>query len=453
MCVLLMFANDGGGAIPTAASSSAQFLLDTALPAPPPVSCPGTCGWWPPSTSALPGTLATTTTAQQWQQQQQQLELLGGGDDEATMVELIFAHCKPCPWGTRRLPSSAFSSPAEVPSPSLPSSLCHPCEVPLPTIDYLFLLFHALLPFVVNHVAICHHSARRLRHSPRLLPLTLCQLGCALIECSLAFVGSLLLFRPFGHLRTFGCPRDGKLAEWYSLFNNPVLQYTRVLHCASELVFPLYSLPFAIYALNLFTLLILRALLHCIVSAFSRRTVLPNGPFYAALWALPLLALAHAVLSGVLHALFPFIALLVSLVHLVVHLSAAASANSATTVAKMFRLLFMVNTNSTSRDHRGHSSSVDGFRHGQLPIWLPLLVHVALFGYALFTLCIVFGAPNTGQSDEFIGKYFGGSWPPFLLILCGLLPVPTLFFILTIRLTTPGGICAAALANRRLSSE
>ncbi|KAL3109551.1 hypothetical protein niasHT_018332 [Heterodera trifolii] len=180
-----MFANNGGGgAIPTTASSSAQFLLDTALPAPPPVSCPGTCGWWPPSTSALPGTLATTTTAQQWQNQRQQLELFGGGDDEATMVELIFAHCKPCPWGTRRLPSSssAFSSPAEVPSPSLPSSLCHPCEVPLPTIDYLFLLFHALLPFVVNHVAICHHSARRLRHSPRLLPLTLCQLGCALIE-------------------------------------------------------------------------------------------------------------------------------------------------------------------------------------------------------------------------------------------------------------------------------
>uniref|UniRef100_A0A914I3T1 Seipin n=1 Tax=Globodera rostochiensis TaxID=31243 RepID=A0A914I3T1_GLORO len=398
--------------------------------------CPGACGWRPTSALLLSDNLTSQTSGDGITTQFADGDRIAAMDEEA-IIELIFAHCRPCPWGTRRWWHNSATNGGGG------DSLCRPCETPLRTFDYLFLLFHVIVPFVLNSVAICY-NADRMRQTRRLLLWTVCQLVCALLECSLAFIGALLIFRPFGELRTFGCSREGKLEEWYSMWNNPVLHYSRVLHCSSELVYPLYSLPFVIYALNLATLLIVRSLLHITIATFCN-TSLPSAPFYAALWALPLLALAHAVLSGVLFALFPFIALLAALLHLVVHLSVRAThrtrspstastavSSPATTVGGMFRLLL------STAYHRGRP----------VPLWLPWLVHLALFAFALLSLLIAFGAPNSGQMAELVATLFGGTRSLLALTLCVLLPLPTLFFILTIRLTAPGSI---ALANRCLS--
>uniref|UniRef100_A0A183C723 Post-GPI attachment to proteins factor 3 n=1 Tax=Globodera pallida TaxID=36090 RepID=A0A183C723_GLOPA len=407
--------------------------------------CPGACGWRPTPALLLSDNLTARTSGDGIATQFADGDRIAALDEEA-IIELIFAHCRPCPWGTRRWWHNSAANDVGGGGGG-GDSLCRPCETPLRTFDYLFLLFHVIVPFVLNSVAICYY-ANRMRQTRRLLLWTVCQLVCALLECSLAFIGALLIFRPFGELRTFGCAREGKLEEWYSMWNNPVLHYSRVLHCSSELVYPLYSLPFVIYALNLATLLIVRSLLHIAVAAFCN-TSLPSAPFYAALWALPLLALAHAVLSGVLFALFPFIALLAALLHLVVQLSVHAthrtrspSAAAATSgvlfalfpfIALLAALLHLVVQLSVHATHRTRSPSAAAatvsspattvrgmfrlllstglhYQRGRpVPLWLPWLVHLALFAFALLSLLIAFGAPNSGQMAELVATLFGGT--------------------------------------------
>jgi hypothetical protein len=113
------------------------------------------------------------------------------------------------------------------------------------------------------------------------------QFICAAMESTLSLISAMLIFDPIGSFQLNGC-RKGRFNEWYSMFQNPVINYTHTLRCTYEVVYPLYSLPFVIYAFCLLALVTLRTTLYAIAHQFGTR--LPPAPYYAALWTLPIVS-------------------------------------------------------------------------------------------------------------------------------------------------------------------
>lgn len=370
--------------------------------------CPGFCGRLEPATNITmdglqrldqPGTSSLNVSS--WK----------SGTD--ITLEFIFTHCKPCPWGMRKNHRS----------------FCQPCNTPLSTYDCMFLIFHAVAPFFLNTIAINYHTVQINLNQRRIFWLFL-QTLCAFIESLMAFFTSLSVFEPFGNFQTYGCNKEGSLHEWYSMWHNPILDYSRVLYCSYELVYPLFSLPFVIYAFNLVYLLVFRSLLYALASLSNgRRNLLSTNPFYVALWALLLLALVHSILAGLFYLLFPYVTLFASLIMLVIHLSIQSSpqhessGRSGPTVCGMFRRVFTCFTCNNPGCIRFTSSG---------PILLlALLIHFAMFAFALISLAVA--SVPSGQFNELTNT---AKW----LLLFGmptLLPAPLLFFILTVRLTAP----------------
>jgi hypothetical protein len=63
----------------------------------------------------------------------------------------------------------------------------------------------------------------------------------SLFEVSLAAVLTLLAHEPFGSLRLRSCPVGG-LADWYTVFFNPRINFSKTIYCTQEAVYPLYVL-------------------------------------------------------------------------------------------------------------------------------------------------------------------------------------------------------------------
>lgn len=60
----------------------------------------------------------------------------------------------------------------------------------------------------------------------------------AALESFLAFMFTMLIFKPYGSLKIYTCQKHF-LFEWYPMFYNPVVNFTRTLKCSSELVYPM----------------------------------------------------------------------------------------------------------------------------------------------------------------------------------------------------------------------
>ncbi len=58
------------------------------------------------------------------------------------------------------------------------------------------------------------------------------------LECSMSALLSVLLLRPAGSLHLVSCPVRS-ISDWYTMFFNPTVNYTRTLHCTHEAVYPL----------------------------------------------------------------------------------------------------------------------------------------------------------------------------------------------------------------------
>jgi len=233
------------------------------------------------------------------------------------------------------------------------------------------------------------------------------QVSSAAVEGSLSATASILLAQPRGSLLVFGCVKSGGLQEWYSALANPVVDYARTLKCSHELVYPLYSLPFLTIALNLVCLALLRTTVHLVAAWRTRRGEEESStggyfsvPYYAALWTLPVLALVHALMAGPLYYTFPYFCMISSLVLNAFHLSMERRRG----VAEMLKAVFQ------PRALIHH-----------LPV---LLAHAGLLGFGLFSVMYSGNKP-----------YLHG-WNLCLAMVL-VLPAPTLFFMLTTRLTAP----------------
>ncbi|OQR68731.1 JNK1/MAPK8-associated membrane protein-like [Tropilaelaps mercedesae] len=204
-----------------------------------------------------------------------------------------FSACGACPRGFR-----------------VEASVCEECSANPGVYDWLYLGFVVLLGIDVQWWII---DQSRVVLGHRVFTLQL----CSLLENVLSALLSLLSFAPWGSLQLTTCPAK-RVSDWYTLLHNPSPYYKQTLHCSQEAVYPLYSIVFVYLGYSLVLMLVLRGLLipHVRWSKESARKTV-----YLTLYAIPLMALCHAVLAGVLYYSFPYLVMVVSVVSIASHLA------------------------------------------------------------------------------------------------------------------------------------
>ncbi|CAJ0961113.1 unnamed protein product, partial [Mesorhabditis belari] len=289
--------------------------------------------------------------------------------------------CQACPWGWR-VPPLTHLHPSTLSDPR--ASICEPCLSPLPAYDWLYLLFVAILPILINCFFVHYYSSKRMSLSRN----EVLELGCCIVEGVLAAVASLLVMPPRWSLNLYGCHKT-LIEEWYPALHNPQT-FGRTLPCTYELVFPLYSLPFVYLLFCLMNLLICRSILYMTIRKRDRS----RHAYYAALYAIPILALGLALMAGFLYYMFAFVLMLWSVAANAVHLSLEGNKS----------MRSMIDALATSGNH--------------LTL---LIVNMALLAFSIVTLAV--------ERDD--------GWS---LLLVTMVPVPAAFFLLTSGLSHPSTI-------------
>nr|CAG4644220.1 EOG090X0BGA [Lepidurus arcticus] len=192
-----------------------------------------------------------------------------------------FSGCGACPRGTR-----------------VESRICEPCQDNLTFYDWLYLGFMAMFGLVLHWIAI-----DRAARPGRVIAVHL----SAVLESVLAGFLTIVLAEPIGTLKVKSCHVQ-QLSDWYTMFYNPNPNYEETLHCTQEAVYPLYSLVFIYYAWTIALLLLIRP--------WIVKWCMPQkgkAAVYSALYFLPILALTHAILGGLIYYSYPYVIFLVSL--------------------------------------------------------------------------------------------------------------------------------------------
>ncbi|KRY71039.1 JNK1/MAPK8-associated membrane protein, partial [Trichinella pseudospiralis] len=179
--------------------------------------------------------------------------------------------------------------------------------------DWLYLGFMGFLPFLLHCASIKFTSAQTRDVRNVVLP----QIAAAFVECIFPAILSLLIVEPKGSLNFYTCGVQ-KLQDWYPVFYNPVIDYTKTVHCTQEAVYPLYFLPFVYYLFSLLSLSIVHPIVIC---AFKLKKEGASGAIYAALYFYPVLIILHSVLCGLIYYAFPYIILFAAICLNAMHLA------------------------------------------------------------------------------------------------------------------------------------
>ncbi|KAL7643683.1 UNVERIFIED_CONTAM: hypothetical protein RMT77_005666 [Armadillidium vulgare] len=183
------------------------------------------------------------------------------------------------------------------------TSACEICSDDPTFYDWFYLGFMVLLP-LIYHLVCIDNSAKRRKFTKEVIILY----GIAFVEIVLAAIFSLLIFEPRGSLYIRSCHvRD--LADWYPILHNPNPNYEGQLYCTQEAVYPLYSIIFVFYTLCLVIMLLVRSWL-------SSKLLPGRGKMsiYSAMYFFPVLILSHAVLGGLVYYSFPYIVIVSSII-------------------------------------------------------------------------------------------------------------------------------------------
>ena len=187
-------------------------------------------------------------------------------------------------------------------------SICVECDETPTIYDWLFLAFHLVLVLVLHWMAI-DLTAKRQKLTQAVLTLHV----CAASEVALAAIITLLLTHPIWTFYIHSC-RIERLSDWYTYFHNPNPNYEKTLNCTQEAVFPFYSMIFVFYGFCGLIMLFLRPILAS--KLLPRRG---RSSIFAALYFLPILALIQAVGGGLVYASFPYIVVILSLISSAFH--------------------------------------------------------------------------------------------------------------------------------------
>ncbi|EEB14953.1 medulloblastoma antigen MU-MB-50.4, putative [Pediculus humanus corporis] len=185
------------------------------------------------------------------------------------------------------------------------TSICVPCSDHPEFYDWLYLAFMVLVALVLHWFAIDFLALkRRLGLTKQVLIIHF----SALVEVSIAAVATILVVEPTGSFQITSC-KTRYLSDWYSLFHNPSPNYEETLHCTQEAIYPLYTMVFIFYAIATVVMILIRPK-YC-----------PHGKMsvYAGLYFYPILAFFQAVFGGIIYYAFPYIVIIISLISSATH--------------------------------------------------------------------------------------------------------------------------------------
>lgn len=155
----------------------------------------------------------------------------------------------------------------------------------------------------------------------------------SLVECVVAGLLTLLSTEPKGTLKVVSCDVK-QLSDWYTMFFNPQIKYTQVIHCTQEAVYPLMSFVFIYYAYSLTLMLLFRPLVMSFIAPSKRW----RDFIYAAMYFHPILVTIHAFAGGLIYFAFPYITIISSLVSLAAYF-VWTEVNSINTLLERYKLL------------------------------------------------------------------------------------------------------------------
>lgn len=188
-------------------------------------------------------------------------------------------------------------------------SLCQKCEGFPEKNDWFFLAFHVTAVMVLQLVAVDLAAGPRRTFTAAILVLH----ACAVFEVTGAAVITILIMEPAGKLTLTSC-RVTRIHDWYTFFQNPTPNFSQLVNCSQEAVYPLYTMVFIFHGLCAILMLLFRPLLSSkVLPGRGRKAV------YAALYFLPSLSLIHAVAGGLVYASYQYIVLISSLISLAFH--------------------------------------------------------------------------------------------------------------------------------------
>ncbi|XP_059476762.1 JNK1/MAPK8-associated membrane protein isoform X2 [Neocloeon triangulifer] len=327
---------------------------------------------------------------------------------ENAVQTLLNNRCPGIYCGRQQLPDGNWSQCGACPRgfrANTSSSACVPCNSNPTLYDWMYLGFMALLPLTLHWYYIDSYLQSRLfihqqNDGPSFTKVSLSFHAAAFVEVLLSVILTLLLMEPKGSLNVHSCP-SFHLSDWYTLLHNPSPDYRYTLHCTQEAAYPLYSMVFVFYALCVVVMMSIRPFLVWFVIPSPSKRSKPTLPLplpshgkatiYSALYFLPILALLHALLAGLIYYSFPHVMIVVSLISSAVHFACKEDQSA----KKLFK------------------STVSNIRNMVI-----LLGHWLLHAYGIS--CII---PVSEVATH---------WPVFLLV-----PLPALFYILTAKFTDP----------------
>ncbi|XP_046859462.1 JNK1/MAPK8-associated membrane protein-like [Xenia sp. Carnegie-2017] len=173
---------------------------------------------------------------------------------------------------------------------------CRKCLNSLQLFDWLYLGFMALVTTVMHSSSIYYYS----RHQKSNIIMQI----SAFIESFLAATLTLLLTEPKGSFSVHTCGVKD-IADWYTVFFNPKPDHVNWVHCTQEAVYPLYTMVLYYYAFCVLLLLMVRPIVSVkLCGSEGRRSI------YAALYFLPITAMVHATCAGLLYYSYPYLMLI-----------------------------------------------------------------------------------------------------------------------------------------------
>lgn len=201
--------------------------------------------------------------------------------------------------------------------------ICHPCEDSLILYDWLFLIFSCIVPLLI-HSFLIDHTAQQRKFVFRMISWQLKNSKCssffrfskeiiflyssALLEIAGAALLTVFLSDPMFSFDIHSCGVSG-LSDWYTFLYNPSPRYESTMICTAERVFPLQTMVLIFYVFCVTFMLLLRPFVN--EKCKEKIEKAPLAVYYA-LYAIPLLALIHALFGGLVYFAFPYLSIVIS---------------------------------------------------------------------------------------------------------------------------------------------
>ncbi|CAF0973439.1 unnamed protein product [Didymodactylos carnosus] len=193
------------------------------------------------------------------------------------------------------------------------NGICLPCEDSLSLYNVMYLCFMTLLALIC-HWGFFTYSLRKQKDLSLYILIRLSTVYVlSFVELSIAFLLTLLVFPPYGKLNIHVC-QIKMLSDFYPVFYNPVVNYTKKLRCSYEVVYPLQSAVFVLYIFATLLMLLLRPFL---IFVLYQKNVYHS--IYTALHFYPCLMIFHAIAAGLIYFSFPILTIVSAIIFNAVH--------------------------------------------------------------------------------------------------------------------------------------